>query len=58
MPKTQQMSKGGYFPTFLKPRRTGEQAVMAVIQEACTHGILTYAVDNLLHNMGLNVERS
>lgn len=47
------LRKGSYFPTSLEPRRTGEKALMAVIQEAYIHGVSTRAVDDLVRAMGL-----
>lgn len=44
--------KGSYFPAFLEPRRTAEQALTVVIQEACIHGISTRSVDDLVKAMG------
>ncbi len=41
------LRKGSYFPSFLEPRRTAEKALVAVIQEACVHGISTRSVDDL-----------
>ena len=46
------LRKSSYFPTFLEPRRTAEQALTAVIQEACIHGISTRSVDDLVKAMG------
>lgn len=47
------LRKGSYFPTFLEPRRTAGKARMAVVQEACLHGVSTRAVDDLVKAMGL-----
>src|SRR3954449_1256024 len=46
------LRKGSYFPAFLEPRRTAEEAPTAVIQEAYVHGISTRAVDDLVKAMG------
>lgn len=46
------LRKGSYFPSFLKPRRTAEKALVAVIQEAYVHGVSTRAVDDLVKAMG------
>jgi putative transposase len=46
------LRKGSYFPSFLEPRRTAEKALVAVIQEACVHGVSTRAVDDLVKAMG------
>ena len=45
------LHKGSCFLTFLEPRRTAEKALMAVIQEACIHGVSTRAVDDLVRAM-------
>ena len=42
-----------YFPGFLEPRRTTEQALVAVIQEACIQGVSTRKVDDLVQDMGM-----
>ena len=46
------LRKGSYFPGFLEPRRTAKKALMAVIREACVHGISTRSVDDLVKAMG------
>jgi transposase-like protein len=46
------LRQGSYFPSFLEPRRTTENALVAVIQEASVSGIYTRAVDDLVHAMG------
>jgi len=46
------LRKGSYFPSFLEPRRTAEKALVAVIQEAYVHGVLTRSVDDLVKAMG------
>ncbi len=46
------LRRGGYFPSFLEPRRTAEKALVAVIQEAYVHGVSTRAVDDLVRAMG------
>ena len=40
------LRKGSYFPGFLEPRRTGEKALAAVIQEAYIQGVSTRSVDD------------
>src|SRR3954465_7231249 len=45
--------KGSYFPGFLEPRRMGEKALTAVIQEAYVQGISTRSVDELVKAMGM-----
>ncbi len=44
---------GSYFPGFLEPRRMGEKALTAVIQEAYVQGISTRSVDDLVKAMGM-----
>ena len=39
-------------PASWSPRRTAEKALVAVIQEACVHGVSTRAVDDLVKAMG------
>jgi transposase-like protein len=46
------LRKGSYFLSLLEPRRTAEKAFVAVIQEACVHGISTRSVDDLVKAMG------
>ncbi len=43
---------GSYYPFCLKPRRTAEKALTAVIQEAYIQGVSTRSVDNLVKAMG------
>jgi putative transposase len=45
--------KGSYFPGFLEPRRMGEKALTAVIQEAYVQGVSTRSVDDLVQAMGM-----
>ena len=45
--------KGSYFPGFLEPRRMGEKALSAVIQEAYIQGVSTRSVDDLVQAMGM-----
>ena len=46
------LRKGSCFPSFLEPRRTAEKALVAVVQEACVHGVSTRAVDDLVKALG------
>lgn len=46
------LRRGSYFPSFLEPRRTAEEALTAVIQEACIQGVPTRSVDDLVQAMG------
>src|SRR6201989_3650928 len=48
------LRKGSYFPGFLEPRRIGEKALTAVIQEAYIQGVSTRSVDDLVQAMGMN----
>jgi transposase-like protein len=43
---------GSDFPSFPKPRRAAEKALVAVIQEAYVHGVSTRAMDDLVQAMG------
>lgn len=52
--KIPKLRKGSYFPGFLEPRRTTEQALVAVIQEAWIQGVSTRKVDDLVQAMGMN----
>lgn len=47
------LRKGSYFPGFLQPRRTAEQALVAVIQEAYIQGVSTRSVDELVKSFGM-----
>ena len=47
------LRKGSYFPAFLEPRRLGEKALTAVIQEAYVQGISTRSVDDLVKTLGM-----
>src|SRR5829696_9471424 len=47
------LRQGGYFPSFLEPRKTTEKALVAVIQEAWIGGVSTRRVDDLVQAMGL-----
>jgi putative transposase len=44
---------GTYFPSLLEPRRRGERALAAVVQEAYVHGVSTRKVDELMKALGL-----
>lgn len=48
------MRQGSYFPGFLEARKTSEQALVAVIQEAWISGVSTRRVDELVQAMGLS----
>lgn len=44
---------GSYFPPFLEPRKTTEQALVAVVQEAWIQGVSTRKVDDLVQALGM-----
>jgi putative transposase len=48
------LREGSYFPTILEPRRKGEQALRAVLQEAYVLGVSTRKVDELVKSLGIN----
>src|SRR5213596_132494 len=48
------LRRGSYFPGFLEPRRMGEKALTAVIQEAYIQGISTRSVDDLVKALGMS----
>src|SRR3982751_3597731 len=48
------LRQGSYFPPFLEPRKAGEKALVAVIQEAWIGGVSTRRVDELVQAMGLS----
>ena len=48
------LRQGSYFPGFLEPRRMGEKALAAVIQEAYVQGVSTRSVDELVQAMGMS----
>ena len=50
--KVPKLRQGSYFPGFLEARKTSEQALVAVIQEAWISGVSTRKVDDLVQAMG------
>ena len=52
--KVPKLRQGSYFPGFLEARKTSEQALVAVIQEAWIGGVSTRRVDELAQAMGLS----
>lgn len=46
-------SGAAYFPSFLEPRRRGEQAIVAVVMEAYVNGVSTRKVDRLVEQLGI-----
>src|SRR3954452_8083442 len=51
------LRSGGYFPSFLEPRKRSEQALVAVVQEAYVNGVSTRKVDRLVEQMGLHLSK-
>jgi len=45
---------GGYYPALLEPRRRGERALVAVVQEAYVQGVSTRRVDDLVKALGMS----
>ena len=52
--KIPKLRQGSYFPEFLEPRRTAEEALTAVIQEAYVQSISTRSVDDLVKALGMS----
>ena len=52
--KIPKLRSGSYFPSFLDPRKSSEQALVAVVQEAYVKGISTRKVDDLVQAMGMS----
>jgi transposase-like protein len=52
--KVPKLRQGSYFPGFLEARKSSEQALVAVIQEAWISGVSTRKVDDLVQAMGLS----
>jgi putative transposase len=46
------LRSGGYFPSFLEPRKRAERALVSVVQEAYVSGVSTRKVDELVEVMG------
>jgi putative transposase len=55
IPKIRQ---GSYFPSFLRPRKRSEQALVSVVQQAYVCGVSTRRVDQLVESLGLRISRS
>jgi transposase-like protein len=47
------LRQGSYFPSFLEPRRRGEQALVSVIAEAYVQGVSTRKVEALVQQLGI-----
>lgn len=52
--KIPKLRTGSYFPPFLEARKTGEQALVAVIQEAWIQGVSTRKVEDLVQSLGMS----
>ncbi|MCA1701397.1 MAG: IS256 family transposase, partial [Actinobacteria bacterium] len=53
------LRQGSYFPhTLIEPRKRGEQALLAVIQQSYVCGVSTRRVDQLVETLGLRISRS
>ena len=52
------LRQGSSFPSFLRPRKRSEQAVVAVVAQAYVCGVSTRRVDQLVESLGLRVSRS
>jgi transposase-like protein len=52
------MRQGSYFPSFLELRKRSEQALVAVVQQACLCGVSTRRVDQLVESLGLRISKS
>jgi putative transposase len=48
----------GSYPSFLRPRKRSEQALVAVVQQAYVCGVSTRRVDQLVESLGLRTSRS
>jgi transposase-like protein len=52
------LRRGSYFPSFLEPRKRGEQALVSVVQEAYVAGVSTRKVDQVVESLGLRISKS
>jgi hypothetical protein len=50
--------QGGYFPSFLQPRKRSAQALVSVVHEAYVCGVSTRRVDQLVESLGLRISKS
>jgi hypothetical protein len=55
IPRIRQSS---YFPSFLRPRKRSEQALVSVVQQAYICGVSTRRVDQLVESFGPRISRS
>lgn len=49
---------GSFFPSLLEAHKRSEQALLAVIQQACIEGVSTRKVDDLVQALGLRADKS
>src|SRR4051812_19635388 len=52
------LRQGSYFPSFLRPRKRSEQALVSVVQQAYVCGVSTRRVDQLVESLGLRISKS
>lgn len=52
--KVPKVREGSYYPSLLDPRKRGERALVAVVQEAYVQGVSTRRVDDLVQALGMN----
>src|SRR5829696_1009395 len=52
------LREGSYFPSFLRPRKRSEQALVSVVQQAYVCGVSTRRVDQLVESLGLRISKS
>src|SRR5947209_15303310 len=52
------LRQGSYLPSFVEPRKRGEQALLAVVQQAYVCGVSTRRVDQLVESLGLRISKS
>jgi len=52
--KVPKVREGSFYPSLLDPRKRGERALVAVVQEAYVQGVSTRKVDDLVQALGMN----
>src|SRR5947209_6703799 len=52
------LRQGSYLPSFVEPRKRGEQALLSVVQQAYVCGVSTRRVDQLVESLGLRISKS
>jgi len=52
------LRQGSYFPSYLKPRRRSEQALLALVQQSYVCVVSTRRVDHLVESVGLRISKS